>query len=43
MKGDFKSFHNKNNPDKQDIEQFISAEKLDRIMELLLQAQDSLE
>jgi len=37
---DFKNFHHKDNADKQDVEQFVTDEKLQRIMDYLLQAQD---
>ena len=33
---DFKKFHHKNNEDKQDIEQFITQEKLERIVDYLV-------
>ena len=32
---DFKKFHHKDNPDKQDIEQFVNQEKLERIIDYL--------
>jgi hypothetical protein len=35
---DFKKTHHKDNPDKQDVEQFVTDENLDRIMELLSKA-----
>ena len=41
MRGDFKSFHNKDNPDKQDVEQFVTSEKLEKVMDLLLLAQQA--
>ena len=43
MKGDFNAFHNKDNPDKQDVEQFVTDEKLERVADYLLQAQNSVE
>lgn len=33
---DFKSFHHKDNTDKQDVEQFVTRDKLQRIMDFLL-------
>lgn len=39
MLGDFKNFHNKDNPNKQDVGQFVTDEKLERVMVLLLRAQ----
>jgi hypothetical protein len=33
---DFKKFHHKNNPDKQDLEQFVTHEKLKRIIDYLM-------
>jgi hypothetical protein len=33
---DFKSFHHKGNADKQDIEQFVTSNQLQRIMDFLL-------
>ena len=33
---DFKNFHHKNNADKQDIEQFVTQEKLERIVDYLV-------
>lgn len=38
---DFKSFHHKDNVDKQDVEQFVTEEKLERIADYLLPAQNS--
>lgn len=38
---DFKEFHHKNNPDKQDVEQFVTPEKLKRVVGYLLQVQNS--
>jgi cytochrome c len=38
---DFKKFHHKNNPDKQDVEQFVTPEKLKRVVGYLLQVQNS--
>ena len=38
---DFKKFHHKDNADKQDIEQFVTDKKLQRIIDYLLQAQNS--
>ena len=35
MRGDFRDFHNKNNPDKQDVEQFVTQKKLDRVIDFL--------
>lgn len=38
---DFKSFHNKHNADKQDVKQFVTPEKLERVVDLLLRFQES--
>ena len=35
MLGDFRAFHNKDNPDKQDVEQFITQKKLERVLDFL--------
>jgi len=35
MLGDFRDFHNKDNPDKQDVEQFITQKKLERVVDFL--------
>ena len=35
MLEDFRDFHNKNNPDKQDVEQFVTYKKLNRIIDYL--------
>ncbi len=35
MLGDFKNFHHKNNLDKQDVEQFVTQEKLGRVIDYL--------
>lgn len=35
MLGDFRDFHNKDNPDKQDLEQFITQKKLVRVVDFL--------
>mgnify|MGYP003992542427 FL=1 len=32
MLGDFRGFHNKDNPDKQDVEQFVTQEELNYVM-----------
>lgn len=38
---DFKKFHHKDNADKQDVEQFVSEGKLERVMGFLAQTQNS--
>ena len=38
---DFKNFHNKDNADKQDIEQFVNEGQLQQITDYLLQVQKS--
>jgi len=38
---DFKKFHHKDNPDKQDVEQFVNEGQLQQITDLLLQVQNS--
>ncbi len=38
---DFPKFHHKDNADKQDVEQFVTEGKLERIVDYLLQAQNS--
>lgn len=35
MLGDFRGFHNKDNQDKQDVEQFITQKKLERVVDFL--------
>jgi hypothetical protein len=35
MRRDFRDFHNKNNPDKQDVEQFVTQKKLGRVIDFL--------
>ena len=35
MLGDFKNFHNKDNSDKQDVDQFVTQEELNRIMDYI--------
>ncbi len=35
MLGDFRDFHNKDNPDKQDVDQFVTQEKLERVVDFL--------
>ena len=40
MRVDFKNFHHKNNPDKQDVEQFITPKKLERVVDFLKNLDD---
>ena len=40
MLGDFRGFHNKDNPDKQDVEQFVTQKKLERVMDFLKNFED---